>query len=161
MTRFRTFSGIHQHNLFIEGFDESSGQLCLLQKDINGFQQSWREWYLWISNFPRSIDFVQNLPQITVLSGSEDEYMLVIYVDDIMDGQNKPKHERIQNLLKPQFKIIRLDQPKQWICFLWEQEERRSGAYFFVSRCSNENYKNRRTCQEAQQKRNSMLCLTE
>jgi hypothetical protein len=45
------------HLIQPEGFDDGSGQVCLLQKSIFGFKQWEREWYFWLSNFLKSIGF--------------------------------------------------------------------------------------------------------
>jgi len=95
-----------------EGFDDGSGQVCLLQKCIYGLKQSGREWYFRPPNLLKSIGF-EICPKEQCLL-VKNEVLLFIYVDDILVMSTaKQVYERFRDLLKTEFKTKELGKRKQ------------------------------------------------
>lgn len=96
----------------------STMKVCKLQKSLYGLKQASRQWNTKLTKFLTNIGFIQSKHDYSLFTKrTTNSYItLLVYVDDILlGGTNIAEIEKVTLLLKQQFKIRDLGQPKYFL----------------------------------------------
>lgn len=94
-----------------EGFDDKSGQVCLLKKSLYGLKQAPRSWNKKFSSFLESLNFTASDDDPCVYYNNDRSIIITLHVDDgLMVGKNINDMNDVLGKLNKKFQIT-YDEP--------------------------------------------------
>lgn len=94
-----------------EGFDDKSGQVCLLKKSLYGLKQAPRSWNKKFSSFLESLNFIASDDDPCVYYNNDRSIIITLHVDDgLMVGKNINDMNDVLGKLNKKFQIT-YDEP--------------------------------------------------
>ncbi len=88
------------------GFEENSNQVCLLNKALYGLKQSARQFYLFLANLLKELNFNLIIADQSVFYNSESNIIITAYIDDLLVfAENKNEINSLKQQLKRKLEL--------------------------------------------------------
>jgi len=88
------------------GFEENSNQVCLLNKALYGLKQSARQFYLFLANLLKELNFNSIIADQSVFYNSESNIIITAHIDDLLVfAENKNEINSLKQQLKRKLEL--------------------------------------------------------
>jgi len=88
------------------GFEENSNQVCLLNKALYGLKQSARQFYLFLANLLKELNFNSIIADQSVFYNSENNTTITAHIDDLLVfAENKNEINSLKQQLKRKLEL--------------------------------------------------------